>query len=243
MKAIFFKEINSFFSSTMGYLVIGIFLIICGLFLWVFTGEFNVLDNGFANLSPFFLLAPWVFLFLIPAITMRSIAEERKQGTIEILLTLPITKWQLVLGKYFGAFALSILALIPTLLYVYTIYQLGNPQGNYDFGVILGSYAGLFLLSATYTSIGIFASSLTENQIVAFILAVLLCFLLYFGFEGISNFALFNSDTYSIEYLGLSYHYKSISRGVIDTRDIIYFASIIFLFLSLTKLNLEKENK
>ncbi|PZW38875.1 ABC-2 type transport system permease protein [Mesonia algae] len=243
MKAIFFKEINSFFSSTIGYLVVGIFLIVCGLFLWVFTGEFNILDNGFANLSPFFLLAPWVFLFLIPAITMRSIAEEKKQGTLEILLTQPITKWQLVLGKYFGAFALSILAIIPTLLYVYAISELGSTPGNYDLGVILGSYVGLLLLSATYTSIGIFASSLTENQIVSFILAVLLCFLLYFAFDGISNLAIFNSETYGIEYLGLSYHYKSISRGVIDTRDLIYFISIIFLFLSLTKFNLEKENK
>lgn len=243
MKAIFFKEINSFFSSTIGYLVVGIFLIICGLFLWVFTGEFNILDNGFANLSPFFLLAPWVFLFLIPAITMRSIAEEKKQGTLETLLTQPITKWQLVLGKYFGAFALSILAIIPTLLYVYAISELGSTPSNYDLGVILGSYVGLLLLSATYTSIGIFASSLTENQIVSFILAVLLCFLLYFAFDGISNLAIFNLETYGIEYLGLSYHYKSISRGVIDTRDLIYFISIIFLFLSLTKFNLEKENK
>ena len=243
MKAIFFKEINSFLYTTIGYLVVGIFLIVCGLFLWVFTGEFNILDNGFANLSPFFLLAPWVFLFLIPAITMRSIAEEKKQGTLEILLTQPITKWQLVLGKYFGAFALSILAIIPTLLYVYAISELGSTPGNYDLGVIIGSYAGLLLLSATYTSIGIFASSLTENQIVSFILVVLLCFLLYFAFDGISNLTIFNSETYGIEYLGLSYHYKSISRGVIDTRDLIYFISIIFLFLSLTKFNLEKENK
>lgn len=243
MKAIFLKEINSFFSSTIGYLVIGVFLVICGLFLWIFSGEFNVLDQGFANLSPFFLLAPWVFLFLIPAITMRSIAEEKKQGTLEILLTLPITKWQLILGKYFGAFTLSVLALIPTLLYVFTLYELGNPEGNIDLGVVAGSYAGLFFLSATYTSIGIFASSLTENQIVSFILAVLLCFLLYFGFEGISNFDIFKSEAYNLEYLGLSYHYKSISRGVIDTRDLIYFISVIFLFLSLTKLNLEKENK
>ncbi|WP_121668039.1 gliding motility-associated ABC transporter permease subunit GldF [Mesonia aquimarina] len=240
MLAILQKEINTFFSSAIGYLVIGIFLLVNGLFLWVFNGDFNILNYGFANLSSFFLIAPWIFIFLIPAITMRSFAEEKKQGTLELLFTKPITRWQLILGKYFGAFILVILALFPTLLYVFTIHQLGENPGNYDFGATIGSYLGLVFLGAVYTAIGVFASSLTKNQIVAFILAVLLCFLSYFAFEGISNFQLFGSEIYALEYLGISFHYKSISRGIIDTRDIIYFLSFVFLFLSLTKYTVNK---
>jgi len=235
MQAILQKEISAFFSSAIGYLVIGIFLVVNGLFLWVFNGDFNILNYGFADLSSFFLIAPWIFIFLIPAITMRSFAEEKKQGTLELLLTKPITTWQLVLGKYFGSLILVILALLPTLLYVVTIDELGKPEGNFDLGATIGSYLGLLFLSAVYTAIGIFSSSITKNQIVAFILAVLLCFLSYFAFEGISNFQLFGSEIYALEYLGISFHYKSISRGIIDTRDVIYFLSLAGIFLSLTK--------
>ncbi|MDR6301396.1 gliding motility-associated ABC transporter permease subunit GldF [Mesonia maritima] len=235
MQAILQKEISAFFSSAIGYLVIGIFLVVNGLFLWVFNGDFNILNYGFADLSSFFLIAPWIFIFLIPAITMRSFAEEKKQGTLELLLTKPITTWQLVLGKYFGSLILVILALLPTLLYVLTIHELGKPEGNFDLGATIGSYLGLLFLSAVYTAIGIFSSSITKNQIVAFILAVLLCFLSYFAFEGISNFQLFGSEIYALEYLGISFHYKSISRGIIDTRDVIYFLSLAGIFLSLTK--------
>ena len=156
MLAILKKEINSFFASPIGYLVIAIFLLLNGLFLWVFKGEFNILDNGFADLQPFFLLAPWILVFLIPAVTMRSFSDEKKQGTLELLLTKPISTLQLILGKYFGAFVLILIALIPTLLYVYTVYQLGNPTGNLDFGSTLGSYFGLLFLIATYTAIGVF---------------------------------------------------------------------------------------
>lgn len=239
MFAILKKEINSFFASPIGYLVIAIFLILNGLFLWVFKGEFNVLDYGFADLSSFFLLAPWILIFLIPAVTMRSFSDEKKQGTLELLLTKPISHLQIVLGKYFGALILIIIALLPTLLYVYTVYELGNPAGNLDIGSTLGSYFGLLFLMAAYTAIGIFTSTLSDNQIVAFISSVFLCFLFYIGFEGISEFT---SSTF-VEQLGMSYHFKSMSRGVLDTRDIIYFLSVSFFFLTITKLNLNRETK
>ncbi|WP_397362997.1 gliding motility-associated ABC transporter permease subunit GldF [Olleya sp. R77988] len=236
MLAILKKEINSFFASPIGYLVIGIFLLLNGLFLWVFKGEFNILDNGFADLSTFFLLAPWILIFLISAVTMRSFSDEKKQGTLELLLTKPISTLQLVLGKYFGAFVLIIIALIPTLLYVYTINQLGNPVGNLDFGSTLGSYFGLLFLVAAYTAIGVFASTLSDNQIVAFIVAVFLCLFFFIGFEGIADVTSSNF----IENLGMNAHYKSMSRGVLDTRDIIYFLSITVFFIALTKFNIKK---
>jgi len=237
MLAILKKEINSFFASPIGYLVIAIFLLLNGLFLWVFKGEFNILDNGFADLSTFFLLAPWILIFLIPAVTMRSFSDEKKQGTLELLLTKPITTLQLVLGKYFGAFLLILIALIPTLLYVYTVYQLGNPLGNLDFGSTLGSYFGLLFLVAAYTAIGVFASTISDNQIVAFIVAVFLCLFFYIGFEGIAD--VISSNT--VEQLGMNAHYKSMSRGVLDTRDLIYFLSVTILFIALTKFNIKKQ--
>ncbi|WP_292949162.1 gliding motility-associated ABC transporter permease subunit GldF [Olleya sp. UBA1516] len=237
MLAILKKEINSFFASPIGYLVIAIFLLLNGLFLWVFKGEFNILDNGFADLSTFFLLAPWILIFLIPAVTMRSFSDEKKQGTLELLLTKPITTLQLVLGKYFGALLLIIIALIPTLLYVYTVYELGNPLGNIDFGSTLGSYFGLLFLVAAYTAIGVFASTISDNQIVAFIIAVFLCLFFYIGFEGIAD--VISSNT--VEQLGMNAHYKSMSRGVLDTRDLIYFLSITILFIALTKFIIKKQ--
>ncbi|WP_027137569.1 gliding motility-associated ABC transporter permease subunit GldF [Gaetbulibacter saemankumensis] len=239
MLAILKKEINSFFASPIGYLVISIFLILNGLFLWLFKGEFNILDYGFADLSSFFLLAPWILIFLIPAITMRSFSDEKKQGTLELLLTKPISHAQIVLGKYLGAFILILIALVPTLIYVYTIYQLGNPIGNLDLGSTIGSYIGLLFLIASYTSIGIFTSTLSDNQIVAFITSVFICFAFYIGFEGVAEF----TSSSVIDQFGMSSHYKSISRGVLDTRDIIYFLSITAFFLILTKLNLNKEKK
>lgn len=239
MFAILKKEINSFFASPIGYLVIAIFLILNSLFLWLFKSEFNILNYGFADLSAFFLLAPWILIFLIPAVTMRSFSDEKKQGTLELLLTKPISHLHIVLGKYFGAFILIVIAILPTLLYVYTVYQLGNPIGNLDIGSTLGSYFGLLFLIAAYTAIGIFASTLSSNQIVAFITAVFLCFLFYVGFEGIAEVA----SSHVIEQLGISYHFKSISRGVIDTRDILYFLSITIFFLMCSKFNINKEKK
>lgn len=240
MFAILNKEIRSFFSSLTGYLVIGLFLLACGLFLFIFSGSYNILDSGFADLKSFFSLAPWIFVFLIPAISMRSFADEKRMGTMEILLTKPIGLWKLISGKYLGIVFLVILAILPTLLYVYTISALGRPPGNFDAGATLGSYIGLILLGGSYASIGIFSSSLSSNQIVAFLLGVFLCFALYFGFEGLSQTGIFDNSNYILEYFGMSYHYQSISRGVIDTRDIIYFLSIIFLFLKFTEFNLSQ---
>ena len=240
MLAILKKEINTFFASPIGYLVIGVFLLLNGLFLWVFKGEFNILDNGLANLSSFFLLAPWILIFLVPAVTMRSFSDEKKQGTLELLVTKPISHFQIVLGKYFGALVLILMALIPTLLYVYTVSQLGNPEGNLDMGSTIGSYFGLFFLIAAYTSIGVFASTLSDNQIVAFIISVFICFFFYFGFEGISNYNILDHLVY-MENLGMASHYNSMSRGIIDTRDLIYFISIAVAFLVFTKLRIQKQ--
>ena len=230
MFAILRKEINTFFASPMGYLVIALFLLLNGLILWLFQGEFNILNNGFADLSSFFLLAPWVLIFLIPAVTMRSFSDEKKQGTLELLVTKPISLLNIVLGKYLGAFILIGIALLPTLLYVYTVYQLGNPVGNLDVGSTLGSYFGLLFLVAAYIAIGIYTSTLSDNQIVSFITAVFICIVFYIGFEGISDIF---SSTF-IEQLGMNAHYKSMSRGVLDTRDIFYFLSITMFFVFLT---------
>ena len=238
MIAILKKEFNSFFASPIAYLVIGVFLLINGLFLWVFKDDFNILNAGFADLNPFFFLAPWVFLFLIPAITMKSFTDEFNSGTIELLKTKPISGWQIVLGKFWASLLLVIVALIPTLTYVYTVYSLGNPIGNLDFGSTIGSYIGLLFLAATYTSIGLFTSTLSKNQIVAFIFGVFITFFLYYGFDAISNS--FENDL-AIKKIGINEHFKSISRGVIDTRDIIYFLSVTFFFLFITKTRLDNE--
>ncbi|WP_405225237.1 gliding motility-associated ABC transporter permease subunit GldF [Dokdonia sp. Asnod1-B02] len=242
MFAILKKEISSFFSSAIGYLVIGLFIVVTGLFLWVFQGPFNITETGFADLAPFFQIAPWIFIFLIPAITMRSFSEEQKVGTLELLLTKPISKLQLTLGKFLGAFALIMLAIIPTLIYVVAIYQLGNPVGNLDVGVTIGSYIGLMLLAATFTAIGIFASSLTDNQIIAFIIAVFLSFFLYFGLEGIAAFSTTSSVRDFINSMGIQSHYTSISRGVVDTRDLIYFISVTAFFIIITMMKLHKRS-
>lgn len=230
MLAILSKEIKTFFSSPIGYLVVGVFLVINGLFLWVFKGDFNILDYGFSNLSSFYLLAPWVFVFLIPAVTMRSFSDEKKQGTLELLLTKPISKLNIVLGKYFGALLLIVIAIIPTLLYVYSINELTVETDIIDYGSIIGSYLGLLLLACVYTAIGVFSSTLTDNQIVAFLIAVVLCLLFYIGFEGLADL----SGSNLVEQLGLSYHYNSLGRGVIDSRNVIYFLSVSALFILLT---------
>jgi len=237
MKSIVFREIKSFFGSPIGYLVIALFLIGNGLFLWVFEGDYNILNTGFADLTPFFTLAPWILIFLIPAVTMRSFSDEKKQGTLELLLTKPIGLWEIVNGKFLGAFLLIVMAIIPTLIYVEVIWNLGSPEGNIDMGSTLGSYFGLLFLIAAYSAIGIFTSSISENQIVSFIIAVFLCFFFYFGFEGLASIV--PSFSSIITYFGMQDHYKSMSRGVIDTRDVIYFASVAVVFLSITVFNLK----
>lgn len=237
MFAILKKELNSFFASPIGYLVIAVFLVVNGLFLWVFNGDFNILNAGFADLNSFFFIAPWFFLFLVPAITMRSFSDEFRLGTIEILKTKPITDWQIVIGKYFGALILITLALIPTLIYVYSIIQLGNPIGNIDIGSIIGSYVGLLFLASAYTAIGLFTSSISQNQIVSFIVAIFISFFIFYGFEALADLGI--SET--LRQFGMHAHFESIGRGIIDTRDIIYFVSVTIFFLFISKLKLEIE--
>jgi len=241
MIAILKKEIKTFFVSPIGYLVIAVFLVLNGLFLWVFNGTYNIFDTGLASLNPYFELAPWVLLFLVPAVTMKSFSEEKKQGTLELLLTKPLSHWQLVCGKFMGAFILVIMAIIPTTIYIYGIYELGNPTGNIDFGSTTGSYIGLLFLVGLYAAIGVFASALTDNQIVAFILGVFLCFFFYFGFEGLSNYTFFGDVVYT-ENLGILAHYKSMSKGILDSRDLVYFLSLSALFLLLTVLKIKNTN-
>lgn len=240
MIAILKKEINSFFATPVGYLVIGVFLVLNGLLLWVFKGEYNIIDGGFADLNGFFFLAPWIMLFLIPAITMKSFSDEKRLGTLELLFTKPISHIQLVAGKFTAALVLCCLALLPTFLYVYTIHQLGNPIGNLDTGSIIGSYIALMLLIAAYSAIGTFTSTLSDNQIVAFIYAVALSFFMYYGFEAIANLELLNGNLYWISALGFKIHFDSISRGVLDSRDMLYFVSVAYFFLYLTVFQLKK---
>jgi ABC-2 type transport system permease protein len=230
------KELHTFFASPIGYLVIALFLIINGLFLFIFNTEFNILNAGFADLNAFFYLTPYVFIFLISAITMRSFSDEIQAGTIEILKTKPITNWQIILGKYFGALLLIVIALIPTLIYVISIYKLGNPIGNLDIGSIVGSYIGLLFLASTYTAIGIFTSTFSNNQIVAFLLAIFISFIMYYGFEFLTNLAIFKK--LYIQNFGMHHHFQSMSRGVLDSRDLIYFISTTAFFLILTRMRI-----
>jgi len=242
MYTLFKKEITNFISSLIGFVVITIFLAINGLFLWVIPLDFNILNYGYAGLDGLFLISPFVFLFLLPAITMRSFADEKKSGTIEILFTKPLTDLQIVLSKFFASLVLVILSLVPTLVYVFTVYQLGLPKGNLDLGGIWGSYIGLLLLGASFAAIGLFASSITDNQIVSFLIAVFLCGAIYIGFELIYSLELFGNFDLFIKSLGISHHYASISRGVIDTRDVIYYLSLIIIFILLTRLSLQSRN-
>ncbi len=233
------KEIRSFLSSLIGYITITVFLLVVSLFMWVLETDSNVMDNGYANIDPLFILAPWVFLFLIPAITMRSFADEKKAGTIELLLTRPLTDLQIILAKYFAGLILVVFSLIPTLIYYYSVHKLGSPVGNIDTGGMWGSYIGLLFLGAAFVSIGIFASAITDNQVVSFILALFLCFFIYTGFDFIGSFSLFGKFDTVILSLGINQHYVSMSRGVIDTRDMIYFLSLIALFVISTRTVLE----
>ena len=238
MMAIFSKEVKSFLNSLIAYIVISVFLISIGLLMWVFP-ETNVFDYGYASMETLFSLAPYVFIFLIPAITMRSFAEEKKTGTMELLFTRPVTDWQVIFGKYLSALLVVLLALAPTLIYYIALYQIGNPVGNIDTPGVIGSYVGLVMLAAVFTSIGLFSSLLTENQIIAFIVGVFLCFILYTGFSSLAAIDVWGKSSLILEQLGILYHYNSVSRGLIDSRHIIYFLSCIASMLLLTKLMLE----
>jgi len=238
MYSLYRKEIKSYLSSLIGYIFIGVFLTIAGLFIWVFPNINNVLYSNVASLQGLFNTSKFLFLFLVPAITMRTFAEEKHRGTLELLLTKPLTDSQIIAAKFLASLTLLVIALLPTLLYVISVYNLGSPPGNIDLGSTWGSYLGLIFLGATFISIGMFASSTTSNQIVAFVLAAPLCFIMYFGFEFIYGFEKLGKWGFFIKKLGIEYHYDSISRGVIDTRDLLYFASITLLFLIATRIML-----
>jgi ABC-2 type transport system permease protein len=234
------KELNRFFSNLTGYIAVILFMLICGLFLFVLPNT-NILDNNYATLDSFFELAPWVLLFLVPAITMHSISEEYKAGTFELLKTKPITAWQFVKGKYAAILIVLLFVILPTLVYIICIKSLST-QGNIDTGGIVGSYIGLFLLAATFAAVSLCCSGFTSNAVVAFLLSALVCLALYYGFNAISKIPFFiNGADYYLEMIGIDFHYKSISRGVIDSRDVIYFFSIIFLALLITVKNIAKK--
>lgn len=235
MFVLLWKEIGSFFSSITGYVVIVVFLLINSLFMWIFPGEFNLLDAGYANLDSLFIISPWVFLFLVPAITMRLFSDEKKSGTIELLLTRPLSDFTIVFAKFLTGLFLVLFSLLPTVIYYITIYLLGNPVGNLDSGGIFGSYIGLFFLAGIYISIGLLASSLTENQIISFILSMILSFAFYYGFDALASLSIFKDFDSLIVNIGINEHYRSISRGVVDSRDIVYFVSVITVFLFFTK--------
>ena len=234
MWSIFSKEIQAFFSSLIGYVVIGVFLVIMWLIMWFFS-EFSLLEQNLATMDQLFSIAPIIFVFLIPAITMRTFAEEQQVGTIEWLTTRPLSDLEIVLGKFLASLLLVVFALLPTIIYYYTVYQLGSPKGNLDSGAIMGSYIGLFFLGATFVSIGVFASSLAKDQVVAFVLATFLCFLVHWGFFFFSQLPFFfGKSDLLVQKLGVEFHYNSISRGVLDSRDIMYFLSITAFFIGLT---------
>ncbi len=234
MMSIAKKELHQFFSSLTGYITIILFLLVSGVFLF-FLKDSNIFDFGYATLDRFFDLAPWIFIFLIPALCMRSFADEFKTGTFEILQTRPLSKWQIVSGKYFAVLLVIVITLIPTILYVYTIHYV-SAEGGIDTGGIIGSYIGLLLLAGVFASISIWCSSLTANAVVAFLIGAFSCLILYFGFNAISKLTVFSGNAdYYLEMAGIDFHYRSISRGVVDTRDIIYFLSITFLFLFSTQ--------
>ena len=236
MLAIFRKEISGFFSSLTGYVVILVFLLINSLFMWVFPGEWNIFDTGYAGLDTLFFLSPWVFLFLVPAVTMRMIAEEKRLGTIELIYSRPITERGIIWGKYLASIILVLLALLPGLIYYFSVYMLGESPGNLDKGGTLGAFIGLFFLASVYASAGIFASSITENQVVAFLLAVLICFFLFMGFDSFAYLpGLKKMDEFVLN-LGINEHYKSVSRGVIDIKDAVYFISVALIFTEAARL-------
>lgn len=236
MFAIFKKEISGFFSSLTGYIVIIVFLLVNSLFMWVFPGELNIIDSGYAGLDTLFFLSPWVFLFLVPAVTMKMIAEEKRLGTIELLFSKPVSEREIIWGKYLASVTLVLLSLLPCLVSYFSVYSLGETPGNLDRGGTWGAFIGLFLLAAIYASAGIFASSLTDNQVIAFILAVMISFILFMGFESAAGLPGLKNIDNIVSSLGINEHYKSISRGVIDIRDVSYFIAVSVILNEATRL-------
>jgi len=238
MLAVFVKEINSFLNSLIAYIVIGVFLTSIGLLMWVFP-ESSILEYGYSDMSTLFNLGPYVFMFLIPAITMRFFSEEKRTGTEELLMTKPLTTLQIILGKYLAGFALVVLSILPTLIYFYSVYTLGNPVGNLDISGTVGSYVGLVLLGGVFVAMGIFSSALTDNQVVAFVLAVFLCFVLYSGLSSLATIDVWGGASLLLQEMSLVFHYESLSRGLIDVADIVYFLSVIALMVFFTQHKLD----
>ncbi len=241
MFSIFNKEIKSFFGSLTGYIVVGIFLILTNLFLWVIPGEYNIPESGYANVDGLFTIAPWLFLFLCPAVAMRAFAEEKQSGTWELIITKPLSSWQIVLGKYFASVVVVLVALIPTILNYFVVSYLAEPVGNVDAGAFWGSFIGLAFLAFIFTAIGVFSSSLSNNQVISFVLAVVISFALFYGFDLLTAFFSKGNIIGLIESAGINAHYKSVSRGVIDSRDLVYFIVISYLFLFFTEQKISKK--
>lgn len=235
------KEFNSFLNSLIAYVVMTVFLTGMGLLMWVFP-ETSVLDYGYADMDTLFSLGPYVFIFLIPAITMRSFAEEKKSGTMELLLTKPLTDWDVILGKYLACFLLVLVALVPTVIYYFSLQALGNPTGNIDTPGVIGSYIGLVLLGSVFCAVGMVASSITSNQIVAFVLAAFLCFILFTGFDSAAAMDRWSASALMIKQFGLLYHYDALSKGLIDSRNVIYFVSVSALMLMISKIILSSRS-
>lgn len=235
MFAIFKKEVTDFFSSLTGYIAIIVFLLINSLFIWILPSEYNILESGYAGLDTLFFLSPWVFLFLVPAVTMKSIAEEKRLGTIELIYSKPVTEREIVWGKFLASVLLVLLSLLPCIIYYISVSLLGEIPGNLDKGGTWGAFTGLFFLAAIYASAGIFASSLTDNQVIAFIIAILICFFLYMGFDSIAYMPGLKAVDEFLINLGINEHYTSMSRGVIDIKDAVYFVSVALIFNEATR--------
>ncbi len=234
------KEFQYFFSSASGYIIVGIFLLLTSTMLWIFPGEYNIVESGYAQIDGLFVLAPWLYLFLVPAVTMKTFSEEKRTGTIELIYTRPISGLKIILAKYGANLLLVLFSLLPTLIYFATVYYAAQPVGNVDLGGIFGSYIGLFFLAAAYVAIGVFASSISENQVISFVVAVFLCFFFYYGFDLLASVAGSGQKEFFLSSLGINYHYEAMSRGVIDSRDVIYFLSVIAIFIFSTKLVIKR---
>jgi len=241
MIKIFKKELANYFTGYMAYIVASAFVLICTLFLWFFDNEFNIFNIGTATLSSFFFIGPWILLFQVPALTMRTIAEEESAGTLQWLFTQPVKICGIVWGKYLPVIVVLLFALLPTLLFVYTLNQFTIDEQQLDYGTFFSGYLGLFLLGSNFAAIGIFTSSVTKNQVTAYVFAVFLCFVLFYAFESLASYNLLGGADYYVQKIGMYVHYQQLLKGIIDTRDLIYFMAVIALFLVLTNYNLERK--
>ena len=239
MYPLFIKEIRSFLNSLIGYITILLFLLTTGLFMWVVSGSENVFEMRISTLNGLFYNAPLIFLFIIPAITMRTFAEEKRSGTIELLYTKPLKDFQILLAKYLSGFFIIFISLMPTWIYYVSVFYMGDPVGNIDIGGTIGGYIGLYLIAAIFLAIGVFCSSCTSNQVVSFLLALTLSFIFYQGFDAIGSYSWWGTWDGAVQSIGISSHYQSLQRGVLDTRDLTYFISLTAIFLVLTQLVLK----